>query len=165
MAKAFLREHKRLVYKSISGVRSIVATLDSGQEDRLAGVATGPVQFQQWIDGRDIRVHVVGAACFATAVDSQADDYRYAAQEGADLALEPFELPRALAERLVAISRQMGLLVAGIDLRLTAEGVWFCFEINPSPGFTFYEEATGQPIAAAIADLLSERRGRQRRPG
>ena len=96
---------------------------------------------------------------------SQADDYRYAAQEGADLALEPFELPRALAERLVAISRQMGLLVAGIDLRLTAEGVWFCFEINPSPGFTFYEEATGQPIAAAIADLLSERRGRRRRPG
>ena len=46
------------------------------------------------------------------------------------------------AERLVAISRQMGLLVAGIDLRLTAEGVWFCFEINPSPGFTFYEDAT-----------------------
>ena len=29
-ARAFLAEHERVVYKSISGVRSIVATLDSG---------------------------------------------------------------------------------------------------------------------------------------
>jgi putative protein kinase ArgK-like GTPase of G3E family len=28
-----------------------------------------------------------------------------------------------------------------------------------SPGFTFYEEATGQPIAAAVADLLRSRTG------
>ena len=162
-ARAFLREHQRIVYKSISGVRSIVATLDTEQEGRLAGVATGPVQFQQWIDGRDIRVHVVGTTCFATAVDSEADDYRYAGRDGAELTLAPFELPADLAGRLVAISRQMGLLVAGIDLRLTANGEWFCFEVNPSPGFTFYEEATGQPIAAAIADLLMLHRSRRQR--
>jgi glutathione synthase/RimK-type ligase-like ATP-grasp enzyme len=47
----------------------------------------------------------------------------------------------------------MGLLVSGIDLRVTGKGEWVCFEVNPSPGFTFYE-ADGQPIAAAIADLL-----------
>ena len=28
------------------------------------------------------------------------------------------------------------------------------FEVNPSPGFTYYETNTGQPIAAAIASLL-----------
>ncbi len=48
----------------------------------------------------------------------------------------------------------MGLLVAGIDLRLTPDDEWYCFEVNPSPGFTFYEDAGGQPIAAAIAGLL-----------
>lgn len=48
----------------------------------------------------------------------------------------------------------MGLLLAGIALRRTPEGGWVCFEVNPSPGFSFYEEATGQPIAAAVADLL-----------
>jgi D-alanine-D-alanine ligase-like ATP-grasp enzyme len=49
----------------------------------------------------------------------------------------------------------LGLLVAGIDMRCCADGRWVCFEVNPSPGFSFYEAATGQPIAAAIADLLA----------
>jgi len=111
-----------------------------------------------------VRVHVVGTSHFATAVDSDADDYRYASRDGADLALAPFELPPELAGRLVEISRKMGLLVAGIDLRVTEDGEWFCFEVNPSPGFTFYEEATGQPIAAAIADLLTQRRPGGSRP-
>ena len=45
--------------------------------------------------------------------------------------------------------------LAGIDLRLTDDGRWFCFEVNPSPGFTYYEQATGQPIARSIARLLA----------
>ena len=57
------------------------------------GVATGPVQFQRWIDGSDVRVHVVGDRWFATAVDSAADDYRYAARDGADVAMAPLEIP------------------------------------------------------------------------
>lgn len=156
-ARAFLREHERIVYKSISGVRSVVATLDAQQADRLADVATGPVQFQKWIDGRDVRVHVVGSRCFATAVDSEADDYRYASRDDVDVAMVPIDIPVTLGRRLVALTRQMGLLVSGIDLRVTTDGEWYCFEVNPSPGFTFYEEATGQPIAAAIADLLMKR--------
>jgi glutathione synthase/RimK-type ligase-like ATP-grasp enzyme len=49
----------------------------------------------------------------------------------------------------------MGLNVAGIDLRCTPGGAWVCFEVNPSPAFVYYEKATGQPIAAAIAALLA----------
>jgi glutathione synthase/RimK-type ligase-like ATP-grasp enzyme len=48
----------------------------------------------------------------------------------------------------------MGLALAGIDLRRTDKGEWFCFEVNPSPAFTYYEEATGQPITDAVARLL-----------
>jgi D-alanine-D-alanine ligase-like ATP-grasp enzyme len=62
-----------------------------------------------------------------------------------------------LGERLVRLAASMGLLVAGIDMRLTPDDEWFCFEVNPSPGFTFYEDATGQPITAAVADLLMKR--------
>ena len=51
----------------------------------------------------------------------------------------------------------IGLLVAGIDLRRTVNGEWYCFEANPSPGFTFYEQATGWPMADAIAQLLDHR--------
>jgi D-alanine-D-alanine ligase-like ATP-grasp enzyme len=48
----------------------------------------------------------------------------------------------------------MGLLVAGIDLRRTPDGRWSCFEVNPSPGFTYYQDKTGHPIDQAIAELL-----------
>ena len=154
-ACAFLAEHKRVVYKSVSGVRSIVATLDPADADRLHDVATGPVQFQRWIDGGDVRVHVVGDRWFATAVDSVVDDYRYASRDGADVAMAPTEIPSKLGKRLVALTQRMGLLVSGIDLRLTDSGEWFCLEVNPSPGFTFYEDATGQRVAEAIADLLA----------
>jgi D-alanine-D-alanine ligase-like ATP-grasp enzyme len=52
------------------------------------------------------------------------------------------------------MSADMRLLVAGVDLRLTPDGGWTCFEVNPSPGFLYYESATGQPITEAVADLL-----------
>lgn len=153
-ARAFLAEHERIIYKSVSGVRSIVATLDLADADRLNDVVTGPVQFQRWIEGGDVRVHVVGDRWFATAVDSVVDDYRYASRDGADVAMAPIELPSELGKRLVGLTQRMRLLVSGIDLRLTDRGEWFCLEVNPSPGFTFYEDATGQPVAEAIADLL-----------
>jgi len=152
-ARAFLERHGRIVYKSVSGVRSIVNTLERGvDEARLAGVATGPVQLQRWIAGRDVRVHVVGRRCFATAIASDAVDYRYGGIQ--ETAFTPLDLDDALAARLADLAAQMGLLLAGIDLRLTPEGHWACFEVNPSPGFSFYEEATGQPISDAVAALL-----------
>lgn len=153
-ARAFLARHGKLVYKSISGVRSIVSTLDAASTERLGAIAHGPVQLQRWIEGRDVRVHVVGARWFATAIECAADDYRYAARDGATLTMSSCDIPADLARRLIALTRSLGLLVSGIDLRVTSDGRWYCFEANPSPGFTFYEEHTGQPIAAAIAGLL-----------
>jgi glutathione synthase/RimK-type ligase-like ATP-grasp enzyme len=153
-AREFLDRHRRVVYKSISGIRSIVAMLEVADADRLAGVRTGPVQLQRWIEGIDVRVHVVGERWFATAIESSVTDYRYADRSN-DFAIVATDIDSELGERLVRLARGMGLLVAGIDLRLTPDDEWYCFEVNPSPGFTFYEDATGQPIAAAIADLLT----------
>ena len=64
-------------------------------------------------------------------------------------------LPGELAVRCRRLAASLGLDLAGIDLRCTPEGEWYCFEVNPSPGFTYYQDATGQPIAEAIAQYLS----------
>jgi glutathione synthase/RimK-type ligase-like ATP-grasp enzyme len=48
-----------------------------------------------------------------------------------------------------------GLAFAGIDLKITPAGEIFCFEVNPSPDFSFYEANTGQPIASALARYLA----------
>ncbi len=152
--RAFASRHGRLIYKSVSGVRSIVNVVAT---DRLAGlddVANVPTQFQEYVSGFDVRAHVVGDQVFATEVRSGAKDYRYASLSGSEVALAEFELPPRMAQRCCAMASRMGLAVAGIDLRCTPDGRWICFEVNPSPAFVYYEEATGQPIGAAIAHWL-----------
>ena len=154
-AKAFLAHHGRIVYKSISGLRSIVNTVDANEPERLDRVGHGPVQLQQWIDGLDVRVHVVGERWFATSVTSPpptTGTRPRTSRPSSSLRSTPRTARQA---QLVSLVHSMGLLVAGIDLRRTNDGQWVCFEVNPSPGFTYYEDHTGQPIAAAVAELLT----------
>lgn len=153
-ARAFLREHGRLIYKSLSGIRSIVATLEASDDARLDDVRNSPVQLQAYVRGLDVRVHVVGERWFACSVQSSATDYRYAGASGATAELSAYELPEDVGRQIVALVKGMNLLVAGADLRRTPDGSWVCFEVNPSPGFSWYEESTGHPIAEAIVDLL-----------
>jgi ribosomal protein S6-L-glutamate ligase RimK-like protein len=56
--------------------------------------------------------------------------------------------------RCRAVTAAMGFVIAGVDLRCE-NGTCYCFEVNPSPGFMYYQEQTGQPIDEAIARLLA----------
>jgi glutathione synthase/RimK-type ligase-like ATP-grasp enzyme len=155
-AEEFVRRHKEVVFKSVSAVRSRVRRVGPEDLQRLRDVRSGPVQFQEWVPGTDVRVHVVGAQLFATELTCTADDYRYAAQLGhapADLAATV--LPPTVALACRRVSARLGLPVTGIDLRVTPEGEWYCFEANPSPAFPYYEGSTGQPIGQSIAALLT----------
>ena len=152
--REFWLRHGTVIYKSISGVRSIVARLTSEHLDRLEHLRWCPTQFQQHIPGTDYRVHVVGDEVFGCEIISSGDDYRYAGRSGATVSLRACPLEADVAERCVSVVRGLGLAVAGVDLRYHPAGRWFCFEVNPSPAFTYYQSATGQPIGEAIADLL-----------
>jgi glutathione synthase/RimK-type ligase-like ATP-grasp enzyme len=145
----------RVIYKSLSGTRSVVGRLDAAGLARLELVRNCPTQFQEHVAGVDVRVHTVGDEVFATEIVSDATDYRYPGDAGERPDVRPVELPGDVAARCVALGRQLGLEVAGIDLRRTPDGRYVCFEVNPSPGFLFYERAAGQPISAAVARLLA----------
>lgn len=159
-AGEFIAQHGSVIYKSVSGVRSIVGELREHDSARLSPIRWCPTQLQERIGGVDVRVHVVGDELFACEVSSEAVDYRYAHLAGLSVQLTSFQLPDECAERCFALSRATRLPLAGIDLRRTDEGEWYCFEINPSPGFTYYQNATGAPIDAAIARLLTAPRYR-----
>jgi glutathione synthase/RimK-type ligase-like ATP-grasp enzyme len=152
----FRERHGSVVYKSTSGIRSVAnlidahATLD-GRLDRLGTCAT---QFQEFIPGDDYRVHVVGADVFAARIECDAVDYRYAGMTGHSRSMTAATLPDDVAERAVRLTASLGLLVAGVDLRLTPSGQWYCFEVNTSPAFSWFESYTGQPIGETIARLL-----------
>jgi glutathione synthase/RimK-type ligase-like ATP-grasp enzyme len=154
-ALEFWEEHGAIVYKSISSVRSIVSRLSNEHRGRLSDITNCPTQFQEYIPGLDYRLHVVGDERFACEIACPADDYRYPSRTGASVAVRPGRLPQDLIDRCAALVASLGLHFAGIDLRRTPAGEWYCFEVNPSPGFSFYEEATGQPISGAVARLVS----------
>lgn len=157
-ATEFCRQHNNeVIYKSISGVRSIVQlwNADTDQE-KLPLIRHCPVQFQERIEGFDVRVHVIGELTMATRIWADATDYRYALQQtGQSATLTPYDLDADVAANCVALSQALGLDFSGIDLRIAPTGEVYCFEVNPCPAYTYYESHTNQPIAARLAEYLS----------
>ncbi|MCP4418363.1 MAG: glutathione synthase [Chloroflexi bacterium] len=156
--QCFWNKHKQIIYKSISGIRSIVQTFTEDDLSRLDLIRWCPTQFQLFVPGTNIRVHVVNTAVFATSIDSKATDYRYAVnQVGNSAQLTEVKLPDELAKRCVDLTQSLGLIFAGIDLKITPNGDVYCFEVNPSPAYSYYESHTGQPIAEAVASYLANK--------
>lgn len=142
--REFAKRRGRLIYKSLSNVRSIVKELDLSQ---VEGKALGPVQFQERVEGQNIRVHVAGEECFACAISTDGTDYRYAESQ-----MTPIELPAEVARKAVFLTRQLGLYLAGLDFIVTPAGDWYCLEANPNPAFASFTGAAA--IADAVAGML-----------
>ncbi len=152
----FRKRHGQVIYKSVSGLRSVVSRLTDDKLERIDAVRRCPTQFQEYVAGVDHRVHVIGDDVFACTIEHDADDYRFAGAAGRRVEKKAVDLDAGDAERLVKLVRSLELQVAGIDLRRTPEGEWVCFEVNPSPAFTYYETTPGL-MAERIAKLLERR--------
>ena len=132
---AFRQKHRRVIFKSASGVRSIVTPLSGAQDAALERVRALPTLFQAFVPGVNYRVHVVGGQVFCTRVDS------------------------------VLLAAGMGLELAGIDLKRRPDGEFVCFEVNPSPAYSCFDRESAQAVAEALVIHLSggARRGSHRK--
>ena len=154
--REFHQAYGQVIYKSVSSCRSTVSRLRDPVLEALNDVVNCPTQFQAWIPGVDWRVHVIGDAVYACEIRCRADDYRMAHEEGESIEFNlSARLPPVVAMRCHALTRLLGLELAGIDLRRTEADAWYCFEVNPAPAFTWFERNTGQPLTAAVAHLLA----------
>jgi glutathione synthase/RimK-type ligase-like ATP-grasp enzyme len=154
--EAFFGEYPELIYKSISGVRSIVRKLNNEDWSRIYKIRNCPVQFQQLVEGSDVRVHVIGTKTYATSVASSNVDYRYIREENNEYTiLSPCLLDPLIEEQCILLSHRLGLAFSGIDLRITNDGSVYCFEVNPCPGYSYYEKNTGQTISEGLAEYLA----------
>jgi glutathione synthase/RimK-type ligase-like ATP-grasp enzyme len=154
-AREFIRVHKRVIYKSVSSIRSIVREWSTADEQNLDKIKALPTQFQSFVPGTNIRVHVVGRKVFATEIGSAAVDYRYAQRDGFEVEMRPIELPPDVAEKCRELAGYLRLPFCGIDLKLTEQNAYYCFEVNPSPAYSYYQNYTEQPIADALVDYLA----------
>jgi len=126
-------------------------------DDALDDFGPEPYLFQQFVPKHyDVRVNVIGDNVFATRIESQVTekgqtDWRRA---GSDATHAVEEFAPETAELCLALTRSYRLEFAAIDLAYTTDGYVF-FEINPNGQWAWVEQLTGQPLRAAMADLLA----------
>lgn len=129
--------------------------------EQLDGLDLCPMIFQEQIENQlDVRVTIAGKRVFGAALEAPARaggdlDWRrdsYAHDRAPTWS--PYELPRALTERLLGLLDHFGLNYGAVDLIVRPDGRHVFLELNATGSFAFLGEPHATPIAAAIADVL-----------
>lgn len=143
--------HGNVIFKPVSGgAHTSAAKPEDMTPERLQELAKCPVQFQEMIEGVDIRVYVIGDTVFAAEIQAETLDFR----DDANAPIVPITLPEQVAQMCREICSLMGYQFTGIDLRRTPDGHFVAIEANPSPMFMYFEEQSGFPITKTLCDLL-----------
>lgn len=139
---------------------SRVAALEAGDAE---AVRRAPMILQREVTKlSDVRVLVVDNRVFATRILSQAhDETQVDWRKGVrfDLEHQLFDLPPDIVSACIAVTRELGLRFAAIDLIEDSEGAFWFLEANPNGQWAWIEQRTGAPVTAAIVDALSVRIG------
>jgi glutathione synthase/RimK-type ligase-like ATP-grasp enzyme len=148
---------REVVYKPFT------ATLHSWRETRLLkaeeerfaeSVRLAPVIFQRYIPGRDLRITAIGDRLFPAMTDAKEGEYQVDVRLNTGLTYCSHRMPVEVEEKLLRLMRTLGLEYGAIDMRLTPEGEYVFFEVNPAGQFLYVEMATGMKIADALAEHL-----------
>jgi hypothetical protein len=145
--------------------KAFLASLEAWRETRLVRgedmerldlVRFAPVIFQEYVEGVDLRVTIIGERVFAAEIDARATSYpvdmRMVVGEAR---VSPVELPADVTDRLLALQAALGLRYGAVDMRRTDDGEHVFLEVNPAGQWLFVERLTGMPISQAIADELA----------
>jgi ATP-grasp ribosomal peptide maturase len=155
------------VYKTLASASvadgervSIIYTTDVTRADMAdSRVALTAHQFQARIPKvRDVRATVIGRQVFAVniLVDEKTAggllDWR---RDYATLRYEPTSLPPEVEASLLTLMERLELSFAAADFVVTADNQHHFVDLNPSGQWGWIQDATGLPIAAAIAAHLA----------
>jgi glutathione synthase/RimK-type ligase-like ATP-grasp enzyme len=148
---------REVVYKPFTAsLRSWRETrlLQPEEEKLVESVRLAPVIFQKYVPGRDLRITAIGDRLFPAEADAQSGEYEVDVRLNAGLPYRSHTLPAEIGEKLLRLMRALGLEYGAIDMRLSPEGEYVFFEVNPAGQFLYVEMATGMKIAAALAEHL-----------
>jgi glutathione synthase/RimK-type ligase-like ATP-grasp enzyme len=159
----FAAAHPSLVTKMLvqpgSGAEVVFTTaLDAGDLDHLDGLELCPMVFQERVPAvAEVRATVVGDQVLAAIAARPPDevDWRRAAHTGGPVPVwAPHPLPAAVADRLVALTRALGLTYGAADLLVGPDGRHTFLEINARGSFGHLGDPLADRIADAVARLL-----------
>jgi len=151
--EAFIQQYEDVILKPASG-GALTLTPAQISEERLKRIRLAPAIFQQRMHGSDIRVVVVDDQVVSAAKINVPDntlDFRgnQTYQQG-QITYDSISLPKDIAALCVALTQQLGLVIGGIDLKLTAKGDFYFLECNSSPIYLDVERKLQHPITEMI---------------
>ncbi len=129
--------------------------IEASDMNRLNSVQYAPVIFQEYIEGVDLRITVIGDMIFTGEIDASKTSYPFDMRMViGEAGIKAVELPKNIQKLILKLMRKLGLTYGAIDMRRTSDGKYIFLEINPAGQWLFVEEQTGLPISKAIADYL-----------
>lgn len=153
-----------VILKKVSGSegKGIVMCKDHSQLEDMMDLLDPNVNMiiQECINnslGRDMRVFVIGGRAIGVMVRT-AKKGTFKANYSAGGTVEAAELTPEIEWLAVESSRIIGLDIAGVDILFDNDGYQIC-EINSSPYFKGFEEATGIDVAREILNYVKVRKG------
>lgn len=161
-AREFIERHGlgrvvRKAFRNIPQAPRATALVHSPDLAAIESVRYAPVIFQDFVPlGLDLRITIVEDEIFAAAIHSDPvyeADYRIGLPSAT---VVPFALPLDIAAKLMALMEVFKLKYGAIDMRLTPNGDYVFFEVNPAGEYLFISHRTGQRVSAAIAASLQK---------
>ncbi len=161
---AFTRSVGRAVYKPFTqgsivedDNTRVVFTTPVTADDLDGSISLTAHLLQAWVDKQyELRLTVVDDNYFAARIDAHSDaaaiDWRRDYDNLSYSLLS--DLPDRVRAGTKALMRRLRLRFAALDLIVDKSGVHHFIDLNPNGQWAWIEDATGAPIASAIADAL-----------
>jgi ATP-grasp ribosomal peptide maturase len=161
----FAKEYERVVYKPLSAVGvseegeyRLVYANPITADDITDTVSATAHLFQTWVDkSYEVRLTVVDDDFFAVRIDAQspaaAVDWR---TDYDHLTYSIVDVPDEVRHAVAGLLDMLMLRFAALDFVVTSGEQWVFLEVNPNGQWAWLQDATGAPIAAAIANALTK---------
>ncbi|PFB88611.1 ATP-grasp domain-containing protein [Bacillus thuringiensis] len=152
-AKKFISSKEKVVFKGSSSEKTIVSLYTQELSSRLKFLYNSPVLFQEYIEGADVRTHLIGSELFSEKIESEGVDYRYQKETNQ---FSNINIPNDIVEKCFAYQKLSELHFIGFDFKITNSGEYIAMEANPMPGYDGYDRRANLEISKVLLEMLNE---------
>jgi hypothetical protein len=155
--RSFYDGHEQVVYKPITKGAVPKKLTEEDLDERLDDLATAPVQFQEFVEGEDLRVYVLdGEVIGAARYESEYFSFQHAVVEGKgeEVEIEPITVSDELEDALLRAADVTGFTFAAADVRRRPDGTYALLELNEAPRFVAPDKHADLGVSDALAEYL-----------
>ena len=154
-----------VVVKALSGMQGsgVFLSPDAQSFEDLSNLImitnqNAEIILQEFIDnsrGRDLRVFVIGDKVIG-CMERYSTDNSFKANFSRGGGVRAYDVTPEIEELALAVTREVGLEIAGVDLLFDKDGFKIC-EVNSSPGFKGMEQATSKNVGEEIIQHIQHK--------